>query len=202
MSYEDTIRVADLKVRATRFARVREEVRAKAEQPLAITEYLHPRLRELCETMPAWLGRRILASKTLSGRLEPLFRKGRHVKTSSLRWFALLSLVAGMRRWRRGTLRYAEEQARIERWLEIVTEAAAIDQASACELVECQRLIKGYSDTFERGLSSFNRVVAIWDKIRNRPDAAMTIRRLREAALADDEARTLDLTIADLRLAS
>jgi hypothetical protein len=38
--------------------------------------------------------------------------------------------------------------------------------------------------------------------IRDRPDAAITIRRLREAALADDEARTLDLAIADLRLAS
>src|SRR3546814_11788415 len=39
MSYEDTIRVADLKVRAGRFKRVREEVRAGPEEILGITEY-------------------------------------------------------------------------------------------------------------------------------------------------------------------
>jgi indolepyruvate ferredoxin oxidoreductase beta subunit len=202
MSYEDTIRVAALKVRASRFERVRDEVKAKVGQPLGITEYLHPRLQEVAETLPASLGRRLLASKRLSARLAPLFRKGRHVRTSSLRWFALLSLLAGLRRWRRGTLRYHEEQQRIDHWLNLVVEAAAIDQQAAGELVECQRLIKGYSDTFERGLRNFSRIVGLWDRIRGRADAAVILRTLREAALADEEANALDGAIAGLRLAS
>jgi indolepyruvate ferredoxin oxidoreductase beta subunit len=202
MSYEDTIRVADLKVRASRFERVRDEVKAKAGQPLGITEYMHPRLQEVAETLPAALGRRLLASKGLSTQLQRFFRKGRHVRTSNLRWFAILSLLAGLRRWRRGTLRYAEEQARIEAWLDLVTAAATVNQPAAAGLVECQRLIKGYSDTFERGLRNFNRVVGTWPSIQHRPDAALVLKRLREAALADEEAATLEGVIAELRLAS
>ena len=57
MTYEDTIRVAALKTRATRFERVHGEVRADAGQVLAIDEYLHPRVQEICETLPAGLGR-------------------------------------------------------------------------------------------------------------------------------------------------
>jgi indolepyruvate ferredoxin oxidoreductase beta subunit len=202
MSYEDTIRVADLKVRASRFERVRDEVKVQPEQLLGITEYMHPRLEEVCETLPAGLGRRILENERLSARLRPFFKKGRHVSTSSLRWFVVLAILAGMRRWRRGTLRYQVEQERIGQWLERVREASAINPAAAAELVECQRLIKGYSDTFERGLGSFNRIMAAWDLIKHRPDAAATLKRLREAALADDEARALDSAISEVRLAS
>lgn len=202
MSYEDTIRVADLKVRATRFDRVRSEVRAAAAQPVIVTEYMHPRLQEVCETLPEWLGRRILESSRLSGLLDRLFRKGRHVRTSSPRWFLVLNLLAGCRRWRRGTLRYREEQQRIASWLKLVCATAATDPAAAAELVECQRLIKGYSDTFERGLDNFNRVVGLWEVIKTRTDAAATVKRLREAALADDESKTLDDAVAALSLTS
>ncbi|MBC7047176.1 hypothetical protein G6O52_24945, partial [Salmonella enterica subsp. enterica serovar Heidelberg] len=69
-----------LKVRASRFARVRGEVRAKDGQIVQLTEYMHPRLEEVCETLPAGIGRRILASERWSRRLEPLFAKGRHVE--------------------------------------------------------------------------------------------------------------------------
>lgn len=202
MSYEDTIRVADLKVRATRFARVRDEVKAGAGQPIDITEYMHPRLDEICETLPARVGRYILENRRLSARLRPLFSKGRHIRTSRLRWFALLNLLAGMRRWRRGTLRYQVEQARIERWLDLVRRTAASNCEAAAELVRCQRLIKGYGDTFERGLANFSRIIGIWDAIKHRPDAAEALRKLREAALADEEAKALDSAIAEIRLAS
>ncbi|QCB56162.1 indolepyruvate oxidoreductase subunit beta family protein [Sphingopyxis sp. PAMC25046] len=190
MSYEDTIRVAGLKVRASRFARVRGEVKAKDDQIVQLTEYMHPRLEEICETMPAALGRRILASRSLSRRLKPLFTKGRHVETTSLRWFLMLSLLAGWRRWRRGTLRYRLEQARIEDWLALVR---AADPATALELVKCQRLIKGYGDTFERGLGNYARIV---DRYRTGSLAAADIARLRDAALADEDGKALALALA------
>jgi len=191
MSYEDTIRVADLKVRASRFARVREEVRAEPGQLLHITEYMHPRLEEICETLPAGIGRRILASKRLSGWLKPFFTKGRHVETTSLRWFVMLSLLAGFRRWRRGTLRYAHEQARIEDWLDLIR--AAPTPAVALELVKCQRLIKGYGDTFARGLSSYTRIIEYY--AAHGADAER-LRVLREAALADEDGAALGVALA------
>jgi indolepyruvate ferredoxin oxidoreductase beta subunit len=190
MSYEDTIRVADLKVRASRFARVRGEVKAKDDQIVQLTEYMHPRLEEICETLPAGIGRRILASEGWSRRLEPFFTKGRHVETTSLRWFAMLSLLAGWRRWRRGTLRYEMEQARIEDWLSLVR---AAEPHAAIELVRCQRLIKGYGETFARGLGNYERIVARW---RTGGLDAAGLRRLREAALADEEGAALEEALA------
>lgn len=190
MSYEDTIRVADLKVRATRFARVRSEVKAKDDQIVNMTEYMHPRLEEICETLPAALGRRILASDGWSRRLHPFFTKGRHVETTSLRWFLMLSLLAGWRRWRRGTLRYQLEQARIEDWLALVR---AAEPEAALELVKCQRLIKGYGDTFARGLGNYERIVARW---RAGGVDAAGLRALREAALADEDGVALGLALA------
>lgn len=190
MSYEDTIRVAALKVRASRFARVRGEVKAKDDQIVQLTEYMHPRLEEICETLPASVGRYILASDGLSRRLKPLFTKGRHVETTSLRWFLMLSLLAGWRRWRRGTLRYQVEQARIEAWLALVTTA---EPGVALEIVKCQRLIKGYGDTFERGLGNYARIVECYQGGGLDAD---NISRLREAALADEDGAALTLAIA------
>jgi indolepyruvate ferredoxin oxidoreductase beta subunit len=190
MSYEDTIRVADLKVRASRFARVRGEVKARDDQIVRLTEYMHPRLEEVCETLPAGIGRRLLASEAWLRRLKPWFAKGRHVETTSLRWFVALSLLAGGRRWRRHTLRYQMEQARIEEWLALVRSS---DSGAALELVRCQRLIKGYGETFERGLGNYRRIV---ERYRSGGLAAADIRRLREAALADEDGVALSDALA------
>ena len=42
MSYEDIIRVADLKTRASRFERVRREVGAKDGEPVVVIDFLKP----------------------------------------------------------------------------------------------------------------------------------------------------------------
>lgn len=192
MSYEDTIRVADLKVRAARFARVRGEVRAGAEQVVQVTEFMHPRLREICEMLPAGIGGRILESEGLSRLLSRFFRKGRFVETTSLRWFAMLRLVAAMRGLRPRSLRFIEEQERIEAWLDTIAAAAATDIALAVELVRCQRLIKGYGDTFDRGIGNFNRIMA---RHAAHPQTAEDIRRLRDLALADENGDALAVAL-------
>jgi indolepyruvate ferredoxin oxidoreductase beta subunit len=201
MSYEDTIRVADLKVRATRSARVAKEVRLAPGQVMAVTEYMHPRLREVCETLPSGIGSYVWNNKTMRRWLEPLFSKGRHVETTSLRWFVVLRFLASLRATRRGTLRYREEQHRIEQWLAFAAEAAAVDRAFATEIILCQQVIKGYSDTFERGLERFATLMGLARSIVARKDAAELLRTLRDAALADEQGDTLDRAIGELRLA-
>ncbi len=201
MAFEDTIRVADLKIRTTRSSRIAREMQLAAGQVMAVTEYMHPRLVEVCETMPAWLGGAVLRRPALRRRLEPLFSRGRHVRTTSLRWFLLLRLVASMRIMRRSTIRYAEEQARIERWLAWVREAAATDAGFAVELVRCQRLIKGYSDTFERSLRHFDEVMAASRLFSGRADGASAVVALREAVLSGDPDAALNASIAEARSA-
>lgn len=185
MSFEDSIRVADLKSRGSRFERVQDEVRRKPDQVLHIEEYMHPRLEEICETLPAALGR-WLARPHWANRLARRFtRSGRRIKTSSISGFMLLYGLSHLRRWRRGTLRYQLENVRIEDWLARVRRLAAIDPAVAVEAIRCQRLVKGYSDTHARGLKNFETLMAAVDRHQERI-SVLTLRELRDAALADE----------------
>ena len=194
MSYEDTVRVADLKVRSARFARVRAEVGAKDGQIVHMTEYLHPRLQEICDMLPAWLGRFILNKRSLRNLIERAFARGRHVTTSKLGGFLLLYGIASLRRFRRGSLRYSHENAKIEAWLDRIEASLPQGIDHAMEVVRCQRLIKGYGDTYDRGWASFSTLMAIADEVD-----APTLRRLREAALADDRGQALAQELALLQ---
>ena len=192
MSYEDTIRVADLKTRASRIARVRSEVKASDSQIMEVTEFMHPRLREVGETLPAAIGRLLLRDGLVARLLTPFFKEGRHVRTTSLGWFMMLRLVAKLRAIRRSTIRYAEEQERIDHWLAQTAELAASDNELAIEWVRCQRLIKGYGDTFERGLRNFAAVQAAFLALPKHARTGAWLAQAREAALADDKGERLD----------
>ena len=57
MAYDDVIRVARIKTQAKRFARVRKEMQLHDEQVLKLTEFMHPRMEEVCGMLPKGLGR-------------------------------------------------------------------------------------------------------------------------------------------------
>jgi len=187
MAYEDVMRVAQQKIRARRMDEVRAQVNAGPGQILHIVEYMHPRWQELCDTLPAKLGARLERGGALKRIFAPMFERGRHVRTNSVTWFLVLRLLASRRRARRGTWRYAQENARIERWLALVREAAQSDYECAIELAKCQNLIKGYGETQARGLRKFVDVTQSWQMLRSRPDAARLLRSLRETALRDED---------------
>jgi indolepyruvate ferredoxin oxidoreductase beta subunit len=201
MSYEDTVRVAELKTRSTRFQRVGEEVHVKQDQLVAISEYMHPRVEEICDTLPAGLGRWLAGSGAPRRLLERFTRKGRVVKTSALGGFLLLYTLAGLKRWRRGSLRYQVENARIEDWLARIAAAAAINPQLATELAQCQRLVKGYSDTHARGLRNYETLVDAVQRAGARI-APATVRELRDAALADEHGDKLRILLQRHALAA
>ena len=201
MSYEDTIRVADLKTRRLRFERFRSEVRAEPDQIVYVTEFMHPRFQELCETLPAPLGRRLARSALAARWFGPLFRRGRYLNTAKVSGFTGLYLLAGLRRWRRGTLRYGLEQARIDAWLTRIRERAVAYEL-AVEIAECQRLVKGYGDTHERGWRNFETIMRFVDDEKDRPDLAARVRRLRTAALADEDGQQLDSALREFAVAA
>jgi indolepyruvate ferredoxin oxidoreductase beta subunit len=192
MAYDDVIRVADLKTRASRFRRVEREMGVGPDHVLKITEFMHPRIEEVCGTMPAGLGSAILSRPKLARALDRVVNKGRHVRTDTIPWFLALYAVAGLRRIRRRTLRHRTETAHLEEWLALAREALARDYALAVEVLRCRRLIKGYSDTHERGTSKYDRVLSALPLLAGRPDAADWLRRLVEAALKDEDGAMLD----------
>lgn len=198
MAYDDVIRVADLKTRAPRLARIKGEMRVREGALMHLTEYFHPRAEEIAGLLPAGLGGRVQASPVWMARLDRWFGKGRRMRTDSLRAFVMLHVLGGMKGWRRRTLRHAQEVAHLERWL--ATALAALPQYDlAVELIRCRRLIKGYSDTHARGLSKFDRVLEGIALVASRPDAADWARRLREAALKDEEGKALDGALQTIR---
>lgn len=187
MAYDDVFRVADLKTRGSRFERVRAEVAAAPDQLVYTTEYMHPRMEEVCGSLPASLGRFIESRPRLFKRLDKIVNRGRRVQTGTIRWFLPLYILGGMKRFRRGTLRHANEIAHRDAWLSRVSAAAAKDYDLAVELLQARRLVKGYSDTHARGQSKFDKVMAGAAKVEGRSDAAEWVRRLREAALKDED---------------
>ncbi len=199
MSYEDTVRVAELKTRSSRFERVGSEVRLQQGQLLAINEFMHPRLQEICDTLPAGLGRWLSGSGWPRRVVGYFTREGRVVATSSLGVFLLLYLLAGVTRGRGGCLRYQAEDARITQWLERIAAAAAINPQLATEVAQCQRLVKGYGDTHERGLRNYE---TLMDAVRRAGArlAPATLRELRDAALADEAGKQLRNALQRLAL--
>jgi indolepyruvate ferredoxin oxidoreductase beta subunit len=195
MTFEDTIRVADLKTRPARFARVRDEVRAEPGQLFGITEFMKPRIEEIAGTLPQRVGSWVLASPR-ARRWLTRWTGGKQVRTNTVGGFLLLHMLGGMKRWRRGTFRYAQENARIEQWLAWIEKLAMGNYALAVELARAQRLVKGYGETHERGWRSFTALLAHLDGLAVRPDGAAILARLQEAALADEEGNALAKELA------
>jgi indolepyruvate ferredoxin oxidoreductase, beta subunit len=197
MCYEDVIRVADLKTRRSRFERIREEVQAKAGEPVHVTEFLKPGIEEFAAVMPrlvaaplSWLAR----ITGLAGKLNV----GMHVKTTSVSGFLLLRCLASLRPLRPMTSRWRQEQALIGRWLAAITAAAKHHPGLALEIAMCGRLIKGYGETHARGKANFLRIfdTLVEGEVIGDPQArAAAIRAAREGALADPEGRKLEQSL-------
>ena len=168
---------------------MRHEVGAAPDQIVYTTEYMHPRIEEAAGTLPARLGRFVEAHPGLFGLL---FRKGRRVRTGTIRWFLMLYVLSALKPIRRTTLRHAREVESRQRWLALVTEYAPRHYDLAVEILGARRLVKGYSDTHARGQSKFDRVIAAVPALAGRDDGAQWLRRLCQAALADEDGTTLD----------
>jgi indolepyruvate ferredoxin oxidoreductase beta subunit len=197
MAYEDIIRVADLKTRASRFERVRKEVGAQPGEPVVVIDYLKPGIEEFASVLPHLLGKRLVQWAEKRGKLDA-YNVGMHIKTSGIFGYLLVRSLAWLRPLRPLSYRYKEEQQLIERWLELVKDAATRDERLAAEIAECARLIKGYGETHRRGKANF---LAIMDALVENPatsdarEQTAAIRKAREAALADPEGQALGKTL-------
>ncbi len=199
MAYEDTVRVAELKIRPSRFERVRQEVQAADGQIMEIAEFFHPRVQEIADTMPAGLGRWLLASGWPRRTLERFTKKGMVLKTSTIRGFLMLYMVAALKPTRRRSLRFAVEQAFLQDWLSRILAIAPTNYALAVEIAMTRTLVKGYSDTHERGRQRYDHLMQVLPQIMETADPAATLAKLRKAALADDTGAALNGALNEMR---
>lgn len=198
MTYDDVIRVADLKTRGARFERVRADAGADDSQVLQITEYFHPRLEEVLATLPTGLARFIEASNLLSGLIGRCVNRGRRIRSDTTFGFLSLYLVSALRPFRRRLLRHQSEGQHMQAWLGEVRSRVAKDYDFAVEILRCRKLIKGYSDTHKRGTSKFERVMSSVPRLDCHSDAAPLLRRLTAAAREDENGKSLDELLATI----
>ena len=186
MTYEDTVRVAQAKIQPQRLQRIRAEAGAKPGQIVHVVEFLHPRVEEVCDTLPAGLGQWILQTASVRRMVEYFCRNGRKIRTTTLPGFLMLYVIAAMRPLRRRLLRHGREMTAIRDWLARIAEVAPSDYDLAVEIARCQRLVKGYGDTHARGLDNFNRIMSRLAAVQATAQPAFTLKRLCDAALADE----------------
>lgn len=200
MAYEDVPRVADLKTRPERHVRIRAEVQAKPGEVIRIVDYLKPGAEELAAMLPVALGERI-ATRAERGGWIPFVGKGLHLSSTSIAGNLVLRALAQGRRIRRGSLRWRDEQAAIEAWLNAMETSLARAPRFAAALAELPRLLKGYGDTHARGRANH---ALIFDQLvrpalaSSDPDSATPmLRRALAAALADPERVALQSLLAN-----
>jgi indolepyruvate ferredoxin oxidoreductase beta subunit len=158
MSYEDAVRVADLKTRAGRFARIRGSARDK-DAVVVVTDYLKPDLDEIWGVLP---DRLVRPFARWAERRWPHGRPtlGQHVRTTTVSGYLRVWLLARLKPWRPISYRAREEHARIGRWLAAVRACAAHDTRLAVEAARAGQLVKGYGDVRRRLLAVHEQLVA------------------------------------------
>lgn len=195
LTYQDTIHVALQKIRASRVADIRAEAHAEDDQLVDVFEYLHPEVSEVTDTMPSAVGRALRGNKLFASVVKGVGGGGIVVNTTSVSGFTILTLLANLRPMRPTTLRFKRVQNEVDDWLALVAELARDDYALGVEVARCAHVLKGYGETFEHGMQSFEKLMAAARRLAGQPDAAKKLAKLKDAALSDEDGKSLELAL-------
>ena len=194
MAFDDIIRVADLKSRASRMARVRQEARAGEHDLLKVYDHFKPGIPEIAGLLPPALAQRLLRrDRQRVARGKGPWAFPIQVATHAFTGLAMLRLLAALRFARPWGNRYADEQALIGQWLDALVQATRRSPALGLEVARCGQLVKGYGSTHERSRQNLQHIL----KHALAGDAsaeaqAQAIARWRSAALQDEAGQALD----------
>jgi indolepyruvate ferredoxin oxidoreductase beta subunit len=196
MAFDDIIRVADLKSRASRWDRVTQEVKAKEGDVLKVYDHFKPGVPELAALLPQSLANRLLRwDRARVARGQAPWSMPLKVARHALWGMASLRLLASLRVLRPMGSRYQTEQALIEEWLGGIEAATRQSPALGLELARCGQLIKGYGSTNERGKDNLLHILRhVCGAASKLPlvEQADAVSRIRQAALQDEAGQALD----------
>ena len=196
MAFDDVVRVADLKSRVSREHRVRDEVKAQAQDVVKIYDHFKPGVPELAGLLPVGLANRLLRwdrARVLQGRdhwAMPL-----KIGTHSIIGMLALRLMAALKVVRPWGSRFKSEQQAIATWLQAVQHASQVDPLLGLEVARCGQLIKGYGSTNERGKDNLLHIITHLTSAQNGQtpaQQAQSVAHIRQAALQDEAGAALD----------
>ena len=195
MSYEDPIRIAQLK-----FAEF--EMAAGDPRVQSTDDIRKFRLDELIDALPAVVAEPVLdALEWVGWTHKPVSIS---VSTRSRWGIRRLKIEAGLRRWRRFSVRYAKERAWVERWLHMINRGLAKQPKAAIAIVQTATMVQGYGDAYRQGLADWHAIIdglakPTFDGVLPLADLAGAVAEARAAALPDPRQAALKRTIAEIR---
>jgi indolepyruvate ferredoxin oxidoreductase beta subunit len=159
MSYEDVIRVAQLKTRPGRLARIRAEAGAPDDAPFIVQDFLKPGREEFEGLIPRFLAPLMpRAPHRASGRGLAM-----RLNAASPGGYLTFRVLASLRPWRRVSIQYKREQAAIERWLSAVAAAVPRGYDLACDTANAAVWARGYGAVRARGLKRLEILFNDWE---------------------------------------
>ena len=195
MSYQDPIRIAQLKL-------IEFEKAAGDPRTPSTDDIKKFRLDELIGALPA------LVAEPVLDALEWVGWTHKPVSISFVtkgRWgVRRLRIEAGLRRWRRFSVRYAKERAWVERWLHMIGRSLVKQPKAASAMVQTATMIEGYGDPYRQGLADWHAIVdglakPTFDGVLQLNDLAGAVAEARAAAMPDPRQAALKRTIAEIR---
>jgi hypothetical protein len=194
MSYEDPVRIAQLKL-----AEFNDGSGGNYNPVVDIRKF---RADELVSALPAIVAEYLIdalewagwAHKQVSIRFSAASRLG----------VRRLKIEAGLKRWRRYSVRYAKERLWVERWLHMIDRSLAKQPAAAPEIVQTATMIQDYGDVYRQGMADWNAIMdglakPAFDGVLALSDLGGAIAEARAAALPDPRQAALKRTIAEIR---
>jgi len=203
MAFDDIVRVADLKSRASRWQRVTGEVKPGQDDLLRVYDHFKPGAPEFAALLPDGLAAKVTRwdrRRVANGKAP--WAMALKIGSHSVLGMLSLRLLASLKWLRVRGSRYALEQTLIDKWLAVVVSSTQAHWQLGHEVALCGRLIKGYGSTNERGKDNLLHVLDhLADTEHGAHFASHSLRAAaiaatRSAALQDEAGKALDQTLA------
>jgi hypothetical protein len=191
MSYEDPIRIAQLKL-ATH----------AAGSPDVQPDVRKFRVDELVGALPAIVAEPVLdALDWMDWRHKPVSMR----YSAASRWgVRRLKIEAALRRWRLFSVRYTKERVWVERWLHMIDRSLTKQPQAAPAIVQTAAMIQAYGSVYRHGLADWHAIIdglvkPTFDGVLPLSNLAGAIAEARAAAMPDPRQVALKRKIAEIR---
>jgi len=193
MSYEDPIRIAQLKL---------FELDDRPGASVGSVDVKKFRIEELVGALPAAIAEYLLDALEWAGWLNK--RVSIRFSTASRFGIFRLRIEAGLRRWRLFSVRYARERIWVERWLHMIDRSLTKQPQAAPAIIQTASMIEGYGDVYRQGMADWNAIIdslvkPTFDGVLALPDLGRAVTEARAAALPDPRQASLKRKIAEIR---
>jgi hypothetical protein len=193
MSYEDPIRIAQLKLFEL------DGRRGAVAGSVDVKKFC---IEELIGALPAAIAEYVLDALDWAGWSNK--RIPIRFSTASRFGIRRLKIEAGLRRWRLFSVRYARERVWVERWLHMIDRSLGKQPQAAPAIIQTASMIEGYGDVYRQGMADWNAIIdslvkPTFDGALALADLGNAVTEARAAAMPDPRQAALKRKIAEIR---